>query len=179
MFENILTKETISFKDLEEIAFKIACEFANEILRNMLEEYDKKIMDTRDTKEYRHKGKETTTLKAKTGLVEYTRTKYIKKQENGENKTIYLTDEMLGIKEIGLVSGGIIELVVQNISEVSYRVCAEMIKKMTGLTISRVAVWNIVQKLGEEIKQYEKEKESIKKEDEWIELNVAGDRLKK
>ena len=34
MFENILTKETISFKDLEEIAFKIACEFANEILRN-------------------------------------------------------------------------------------------------------------------------------------------------
>ena len=35
MFENILTKETISFKDLEEIAFKIACEFANEILRNM------------------------------------------------------------------------------------------------------------------------------------------------
>ncbi len=165
MFENILTKETISFKDLEEIAFKIACEFANEILRNMLEEYDKKIMDTRNTKEYRHKGKETTTVKAKTGLVEYTRTKYIKKQENGENKTIYLTDEMLGIKEIGLVSGGIIELVVQNISEVSYRVCAEMIKKMTGLTISGVAVWNIVQKLGEEIKQYEKEKVEAHQED--------------
>lgn len=37
MFENILTKDSISFKDLEEIAFKIA----NEILRNMLEEYDK------------------------------------------------------------------------------------------------------------------------------------------
>lgn len=158
MFENILTKETISFKDLEEIAFKIACEFANEILRNMIEEYDKKIMDTRDTKEFRHKGKETTTVKAKTGLVEYTRTKYIKKQENGENKTIYLTDEMLGIKEIGLVSGGIIELIVQNISEVSYRVCAEMINNMTGLSISGVAVWNIVQKLGEEIKEYEREK---------------------
>lgn len=53
---------------MEEIAFKIACEFANEILRNMLEEYDKKIMDSRDTKEFRHKGKETTTVKAKTGL---------------------------------------------------------------------------------------------------------------
>lgn len=37
MFENILTKDSISFKDLEEIAFKIA----NEILRNMFEEYDK------------------------------------------------------------------------------------------------------------------------------------------
>lgn len=86
MLENILAKETISFKDLEEIAFKIACEFANEILRNMLEEYDKKIMDSRDTKEFRHKGKETTTVKAKTGLVEYTRTKYIQKQENIKNK---------------------------------------------------------------------------------------------
>ena len=52
MFENILTKETITFKDLEEIAFKIACEFANEILRNMIEEYDKKLMDTKDTSIY-------------------------------------------------------------------------------------------------------------------------------
>ena len=62
MFENILTKENVTFKDLEEIAFKIACEFANEILKNMLEEYDKKIMDDRDTARYRHKGKEKTTV---------------------------------------------------------------------------------------------------------------------
>jgi hypothetical protein len=62
MFESILTKEKVTFKDLEEIAFKIACEFANEILRNMLEEYDKKIMDSRDTTEFRHKGKETPTI---------------------------------------------------------------------------------------------------------------------
>lgn len=86
MFENILTKETVSFKDLEE-------------------------------------------------------------QEDGTNKCIYLTDEMLNIKEIGQVSGGIIELIAKNISEVSYRVCAEMINNMTGLSISGVAVWNIVQKL--------------------------------
>ena len=36
MFENILTKETISFKNLEEIAFKIECEFANEIEKEIL-----------------------------------------------------------------------------------------------------------------------------------------------
>lgn len=158
MFENILTKNSVSFKDLEEIAFKIACEFANEILRNILEEYDKKLMDTRDTKVYRHKGKETTTVKAKTGLVEYTRTKYLIKDEEGKNKCVYLTDQLLNIKEIGQVSSGIIDLVVKNIAEVSYRVCAEMINSMTGLSISGVAVWNIVQKLGEEIKEYEKEK---------------------
>ncbi|MCF0125156.1 MAG: UPF0236 family protein [Clostridia bacterium] len=165
MFENILTKESVSFKDLEEIAFKIACELANEILRNMLEEYDKALMNTRDTKVYRHKGKETTTIKAKTGLVEYTRTKYLIKDENGKNRCVYLTDQLLNIKEMGQVSSGIIELIVKNISEVSYRVCAEMINNMTGLSISGVAVWNIVQQLGEEIKQYEQEKVEAFQED--------------
>ena len=165
MFENILTKKELSFKDLEEIAYKIACEFANEILRNMLEAYDKQVMDSRDTSIYRHKGKATTTIKAKTGLVEYTRTKYITKNEEGKNKCVYLTDEKLHIKEMGQVSGGIIELIVKNISEVSYRVCAEMINNMTGLSISGVAVWNIVQQLGEEIKRYEKEKVEAHKEE--------------
>ena len=165
MFENILTKENVTFKDFEEIAYKIACEFANEILRNMLEAYDKQVMDNRDTSVYRHKGKETTTIKAKTGLVEYTRTKYLTKNEEGKNKCVYLIDEMLNIKEKGQVSGGIIELIVKNIAEVSYRVCAEMINNMTGITISGVAVWNIVQQLGEEIKQYEKKKVEAFQED--------------
>lgn len=165
MFENILTKESVTFKDLEEITYKIACEFANEILRNMLEAYDKQVMDNRDTTLYRHKGKETTTIKAKTGLVEYTRTKYITKNEDGTNKCVYLTDELLHIKEMGQISSGIIELIVKNIAEVSYRVCAEMINNMTGLKISGVAVWNIVQQLGEEIKQYEKEKVEAFQED--------------
>ena len=40
-----------------------------------------------------------------------------------------------------------------------------MINNMTGLTISGVAVWNIVQQLGEEIKQYEKEKVEAFQED--------------
>lgn len=131
----------------------------------MLEEYDKQIMESRDTSIYRHKGKETTTIKAKTGLVEYTRTKYITKNEEGKNKCIYLIDEMLHIKEKGQISSGIIELIVKNIAEVSYRVCAEMINNMTGLTISGVAVWNIVQQLGEDIKQYEKEKVEAFQED--------------
>ena len=64
-------------------------------------------MDTRDTKVYRHKGKETTTVKAKTGLVEYTRTKYITKDEHGINKCIYLTDQELWQSRKRLVEGKI------------------------------------------------------------------------
>lgn len=41
-------------------------------------------MDSRNIKEFRNKGKETTTVKTKTGLVEYTRTKYMQKQEDGK-----------------------------------------------------------------------------------------------
>ena len=165
MFENILSKENVTFKDFEEITFKIACEIANLILRNMLEEYDKQIMDNRDKSKYRNKGKVTTTIKAKTGLVEYTRTKYIETQEDGTKKCVYLTDELLHIKEMGQISGGIIELIVKNITEVSYRVCAEMINNMTGLSISGVAVWNIIQQLGGEIKEYEQEKVKAYQED--------------
>ena len=66
----------------------------------MLEEFDKKLMNARDKTVYRHKGKEKTTVKAKTGLVEYTRTKYITKNEDGTNKCVYLIDELLNIKEI-------------------------------------------------------------------------------
>lgn len=40
-----------------------------------------------------------------------------------------------------------------------------MINNMTGLSISSVAVWNIVQKLGEEIKEYEKGKVEAFEED--------------
>ena len=35
---------------------------------------------------HRHKGKEITTVKTKTGLVKYARTKYITKNEYGTNK---------------------------------------------------------------------------------------------
>ena len=40
-----------------------------------------------------------------------------------------------------------------------------MINNMTGLTISGVAIWNIIQRLGQEIKQYEKEKVKAYKEE--------------
>ena len=45
MFESILSRDNISFKELEQICFKIACEFAKEMLKTMLEEYDKQLMD--------------------------------------------------------------------------------------------------------------------------------------
>ena len=166
MFENIVSKDGVKFKDLEEIIFKIACSIANEMFKNILEDYDKKLMDTRDKQKYRHKGLETTTLKTKTGLVEYTRVKYQEIKEDGTKKCVYLTDEALAINnKVGQVSEGLIELIIQNISELSYRACADIINNSTGITITGVAVWNIVQEVGEKIKEIEAKKVEAHKEE--------------
>ena len=50
-------------------------------------------MDSRNIKEFRNQGKETTTVKTKTGLVEYTRTKYMQKQEDGKINFRDIPDE--------------------------------------------------------------------------------------
>lgn len=162
MFDNILTKENVSFKELEQICFKIACEFAKQMLKTMLEEYDKKIMENRDKQLYRNKGLKGTTVKTIIGEVEYNRRMYINTEKK---KSVFLMDEQLEIKGIGEVSEGIINIIIDNIKELSYRACARAISEMTGLEISSVAIWNIVQVLGEQIKDMEKEKVNAFEED--------------
>lgn len=155
MFENILTKKSVSFKDLEQICFKIACEFAKELLKSMLKEYDNQLMDKRDKKQYRNKGFKGTTIKTVVGEVGYDRRMYIDKETN---KSIFLMDEQLGIKGIGDVSENVIELIVDTIKELSYRACATTVSNATGISISSVAIWNIIQSLGKQIKENEEHK---------------------
>ena len=89
--------------------FKIACEFAKEMLKTMLEEYDKQLMDKRDKQLYRNKGLKPTTVKTLIGEVDYKRRMYINKENN---KSIYLMDQKFGIKGIEIISDGIINLVI-------------------------------------------------------------------
>lgn len=152
MFNNILTEENISFKEIEKICFKIACEFAKEILKTMLEEYDKKLMNGRDTTLYRNKGLKSTTVKTLIGEVEYKRRMYINKEEN---KCVYLLDETLNTKGVGNVSEHIVDIIINNIKDLSYRACARTINEATGISISGVAIWNIIQNLGLEIEKME------------------------
>lgn len=162
MFDNILTKEDISFKELEQICFKIACEFAKQMLRAMLEEYDKKIMENRDKQLYRNKGFKPTTIRTMVGEVEYNRRMYI---NTTEKKCVFLMDEQLEIKGVGEISEGVINLIIDNIKELSYRACAAVISNATGTSISSVAIWNIVQSLGEQIKDVEEKKIKAYEED--------------
>ena len=56
MFDNIVANNEVNFNDLEKKVFKFVCFFGCLIIKLMLEVYDRKLMENRDKKKYRHKG---------------------------------------------------------------------------------------------------------------------------
>lgn len=74
-------------------------------------------------------------------------------------------DEYLGMDTIGNVSINLVETILTNVSELSFRKTAENIKLMCNQEISAQGVWNVVQSVGEKIKEIENRK---------IELNDNG-----
>ena len=167
MFKDIVTKKELKFKELEEEFFKLACNITNAMMKDVLEKYDTELMESRDKNRFRHKGKEKTCIKTKTGVIEYERVKYSEHKEDGTRECRYLLDEEIGITTAigGHVSEGLIEIIIKNISNLSYRACSSMLENSTGITLSSVGIWNIIQQLGIKISDYEKEKIETKKEE--------------
>ncbi len=58
--------------------------------------------------------------------------------------------------KIGLISSNLAEKIVDIVTESPYRVAAEIIRKVSGQTISAGGVWNLMQKFGEKICDEEK-----------------------
>ena len=102
MFKDIVAKKEVKFKDLEEEFFKLACSMVNEMFKVVLEKYDEEIMNTRDSSRFRHKGKVGTSIKTKTGLIEYERVKYIEKKEDGTTACRYLLEIWNIIQNLGI-----------------------------------------------------------------------------
>lgn len=71
-----------------------------EILRSL----DKKIAETRDKKQYRHKGKRKTTIKTLMGEVEFERILYERTNKKGEKTHTYLLDKTIGLETFGNIS---------------------------------------------------------------------------
>ncbi|AQR89398.1 hypothetical protein [Clostridium saccharobutylicum] len=66
---------------------------------------------------------------------------------------------------IGNVSINLVETILTNVTEVSFRKASDNIKTMCNQEISAQGVWNVVQTVGEKIKELENRK---------IELNDKG-----
>ena len=161
MFEEIVTNDEVKFNDLEKKIFKFVCSFGCLILKLMLEAYDRKLMNARDTKKYRHKGLRGNTIKTIMGEVEYRRVMY-EMEENGIKKTVYLLDEKLHINAEGKVSENLIEKAVEIVPITdSYRKAETVIKETTNATLSFEAIRTIIVKVGDKITKKEKEERKL------------------
>ena len=151
----IVDEKLISFKELEQKIFKFVCDLACEITRIMLESYDDKLADSRDTRQYRDKGGRKTSIKTVYGEVEYWRRVYRTSLEDGKKAYVYLQDEAMKMEKIGLISTNLAEKIAMTVTESPYRVAADVISSTCGQSISAGGVWNVMQRLGERISEEE------------------------
>ena len=157
MMELMIKQEGISFKELEQEIYRKICEAGREMTVEILEEYDRQLMETRDKTVYRHKGYRKTTIKTVYGEVTYARGVYETVDEYGTKRYVYLLDETLELENVGLISENYAAMLVSEITEMSYRACAEKASQMTGQSISAMGVWNVIQALGKKVCEEEKE----------------------
>lgn len=153
--DTIVKENLKSFKELEQKVFSYVCELGREITQHMLENYDKELMENRDHKQYRNKGRRTTSIKTVYGEVSYSRNVYETRTENGKKAHVYLLDQALSMDKIGLISTNLAEKIAEAVTEAPYRATAETISGTCGQTISHGGVWNLVQQLGERIAREE------------------------
>ena len=161
MFEEIVTKDEVKFNDLEKKIFKFVCSFGCMIIKLILESYDRKLMNTRDKKKYRHRGLRGNTIKTIMGEVEYKRVMY-EMEENGIKKTVYLLDEKMHINAEGKVSENMIEKVVEIVPITdSYRKAETVIKETTNATLSFEWIRKLTLAVGDKISRREKEERKL------------------
>lgn len=156
MMENMLSEKGFNFNDLEKEIFKIGCEFAAGLMKEMLTSMDKHLEETRDKKKYRHKGTRVTTLKTLMGEVPYDRTVYETELENGEKACVYLLDQALKFETFGKVTANLAARIAESASVCSYRETAANVSSMTGQAISHGGAWNVIQNLGTKLSEAEK-----------------------
>lgn len=144
----------IKFQDLEKTIFDYFCDMARTVTMEILKQADEKLMQNRDKNRYRLKRKLKTSIKTIYGDVSYKRRYYF---DNETGEYIFLLDEDMDINRIGLYSGNMVEHIAATCINESYGKAAETISNTTGLNISKVACWKIVQSLGVKIESHESE----------------------
>ena len=161
MFEEIITSKEVKFNNLEKKVYKFVCFFGCLIIKLMLEAYDRKLMENRDKKKYRHKGLRETSVNTVMGEIKYKRVMY-EIQEEGIRKTVYLLDETLKISVEGKVSSNLVEKVIETVPVTdSYRKAEEVIDTTTNTSLCHEKIREIILKIGDKITNKEKEERKL------------------
>lgn len=148
--------------------YQIVLALGREIVKQVLEAMDTRLMESRDKGRYRNKGKRETTLKTILGDITFSRRVYVDAAAAESKQCVYLLDNWMNVDKIGLVTGDMCKLIATAVCETSYRAAAKMISKCTGLSISHTKAWDIVQKLGEKQKKQIERHTELMKEDQSV-----------
>ena len=143
-----LVESGLSFKDIEEKIYKTVCDVGCKIIKEVLEHLDRRLMEERDSKLLRNKGLKHTCIKTIMGNLEFDRRIYEFKMDDGKKGFKFLLDEQLQMDTIGHYSSSLVDKVIDNICDLSFRKTAANIEKLSNQSISHTAVWNIVKKVG-------------------------------
>jgi len=153
-----ISKDETKFNDLEEKMWKKKMQEGLNELREQLREIDNKLLKNKNNKELEVKDFQKTTVKCKFGDLEFYRRRY-KLKRNGETRIVYLLDIYLELGYSGQYSQSIVEMVIKEAIEKSYRKTAETIRETTNVSITHTIARKILIDFSEKhIEKLEKEK---------------------
>lgn len=153
-----ITKNEIKFNDLEEKMWKKKMQEGLDELKDQLRRIDNQLLKDKDNEELEVKDFQKTTIKCKFGDLEFYRRRY-KLTKNGKTKMVYLLDIYLELGYSGQYSQSIVELVLMEATEKSYRKTAETIRETTNVSITHTAARRILIDFSKKhIEKIEKEK---------------------
>ena len=153
-----ITENLIKFNDLEEKMWKKKMQEGLEELRDQLKQIDYLLLKNKNNNELEAKDFQWTTIKCKFGDLQLSRRRY-KLTKNGKTASVYLLDIYLELGYSGQYSQSIVEMVIKEATEKSYRKTAETIRENTNVSITHTAARKILIDFSEKhIEKIEKEK---------------------
>ena len=152
---DIVNENLPTFKDIEKTIFSYVCSVAVEMVKNLLESYDRKLMVERDRNVYRHKGFKTNHIRCMFGDVDYKRIVYEHINEEGKKEFVFLLDDAVGMEVIGKMSYNAVEAAIKASTELSFRKAASAVNLTSQINISGQGIWNVVQEFGKKLEDEE------------------------
>ena len=144
-----------NFKDLEENIFEFVCKYGQEILKEILENIDQTILESRDKDKFKCKDKRERTFDTIFGEVTIERRYY--KDINDEYR--YLLDEYLNIPPDQRQSPGLKEIALDLVRDLPYRKASKKIDDILETSTSHSSIFNWVQDLGSKLSKEDKTKQ--------------------
>ena len=123
-----ITNNEIKFNDLEEKMWKKKMQEGLDELREQLRRIDYQLLKSKNNECLEPKDFQPTTIKCRFGDLEINRRRYKLKKSNNEVQWVYLLDIYLELGYSGEYSQSIVEMVLKEATEKSYRKTAETIE---------------------------------------------------